>query len=108
MALIWAWLSDGPCRGARWPFIYIGAISTVSQNVLFYLTIDLCMEALTSICHAQLIVSSLMMKMPFYTNIKSRMIVYWLSNIGVGFQFFTNCLNITSNSNKRMAQVLSS
>lgn len=29
MAFIWAILSDGPCRGARWPFIYIGAICTV-------------------------------------------------------------------------------
>lgn len=30
MALVWAWVSDGPCRGARWPFIYIGAVTTVS------------------------------------------------------------------------------
>lgn len=29
MALVWAWLSDGPFRGARWPFIYAGAIITV-------------------------------------------------------------------------------
>jgi ACS family pantothenate transporter-like MFS transporter len=31
MALIWGWLSDGPCRGARWPFIYAGAVITVSK-----------------------------------------------------------------------------
>lgn len=24
-----------------------------------------------------------MMQMPFYTNIKGRMVIYWLSNIGV-------------------------
>lgn len=34
MALIWGWLSDGPCRGARWPFIYIGAVINVSQERL--------------------------------------------------------------------------
>jgi hypothetical protein len=30
MALSWAWLSDGPLKGARWPFIYAGAVITVS------------------------------------------------------------------------------
>ena len=30
VAFTWAWISDGPFRGARWPFIYIGAILTVS------------------------------------------------------------------------------
>jgi hypothetical protein len=30
MAFVWGWLSDGPCRGARWPFIYFGALLTVS------------------------------------------------------------------------------
>lgn len=35
MALIWGWLSDGPCRGARWPFIYIGAFTTVSHEKLY-------------------------------------------------------------------------
>jgi ACS family pantothenate transporter-like MFS transporter len=32
VAITWAWLSDGPCRGARWPFIYIGAALTVSSQ----------------------------------------------------------------------------
>jgi MFS transporter, ACS family, pantothenate transporter len=32
MALVWAWLSDGLFRGARWPFIYIGAVITVSSK----------------------------------------------------------------------------
>ncbi|KAJ5383467.1 hypothetical protein N7517_001378 [Penicillium concentricum] len=59
MSLAWAWLSDGPCRGARWPFIYVGAVST-------------------------LIFASLMMKMPFYTDLNSRTVIYWLSNIGGG------------------------
>jgi D-alanyl-lipoteichoic acid acyltransferase DltB (MBOAT superfamily) len=40
MALTWAWLSDGLCRGARWPFVYIGAVITVilrlSQLWKFY------------------------------------------------------------------------
>ncbi|KAK4238361.1 major facilitator superfamily domain-containing protein [Achaetomium macrosporum] len=59
MALIWGWLSDGPCRGARWPFIYAGAVIV-------------------------LVFSTLMLKMPLYTNIRGRMIVYWLSHIGNG------------------------
>lgn len=32
MALIWGWLSDGPCRGRRWPFIYAGVIINVSYS----------------------------------------------------------------------------
>lgn len=32
MALIWGWLSDGPCRGARWPFIYAGVVLNVSSR----------------------------------------------------------------------------
>ncbi|KAJ5518609.1 Major facilitator superfamily domain general substrate transporter [Penicillium expansum] len=67
MGLIWGWLSDGPCRGARWPFIYIGAVIT-----------------LTITTTAQLLFTVLMMKLPFYTNLKGRMAVYWLSNIGMG------------------------
>lgn len=31
IALIWGWLSDGPLKGARWPFIYIGAVITVNR-----------------------------------------------------------------------------
>jgi hypothetical protein len=30
MALFWGWLSDGPLKGLRWPFIYAGAIIAVS------------------------------------------------------------------------------
>ncbi|KAH8659763.1 allantoate permease [Xylariales sp. PMI_506] len=59
MGLIWAWLSDGPCRGSRWPFIQIGAV----VSLLFCI---------------------LMLKMPLYSNIHGRMVVYWLSNIGSG------------------------
>ncbi|KAE8151429.1 major facilitator superfamily domain-containing protein [Aspergillus avenaceus] len=59
VALIWGWLSDGPCRGARWPFIYAGAVIT-------------------------LIFSVLLRQMPLYDNIKGRKVVYWLGNIGCG------------------------
>jgi sugar phosphate permease len=34
MALIWAWLSDGPFKGRRWPFIYAGAVIAVSLQRL--------------------------------------------------------------------------
>lgn len=30
--LTFAWLSDGPFKGRRWPFIYIGAIMMVSRQ----------------------------------------------------------------------------
>ncbi|CAH0047635.1 unnamed protein product [Clonostachys solani] len=59
MALIWAWLSDGPCKGRRWPFIYAGAV------IAFVLNITL-------------------LEMPLYSNIKGRMALYWLSNVGNG------------------------
>ncbi|OQE24638.1 hypothetical protein PENSTE_c007G09645 [Penicillium steckii] len=59
MGLIWAWVSDGPCRGARWPFIYIGAVIT-------------------------LIISTLLLKIPLYSGMKGREAVYWLSKLGEG------------------------
>jgi len=58
MAMTWAWLSDGVLKGRRWPFIYLGAIIT-------------------------LVFSVLLRQMPLYSDIESRKIVYWLSNIGV-------------------------
>ncbi|RAK89335.1 allantoate permease [Aspergillus costaricaensis CBS 115574] len=59
VCFIWGLLSDGPCRGSRWPFIHIGAVITLVMCVL-------------------------LRQMPLYTNIPGRMAVYWLSNIGVG------------------------
>ncbi|KAJ5897029.1 uncharacterized protein N7473_006428 [Penicillium subrubescens] len=59
MAFIWGWLSDGPCRGARWPFVYAGAVITI-------------------------VFCALLRQMPLYSNIEGRKIVYWLSNIGLG------------------------
>lgn len=29
MAFLWGWLSDGPFRGRRYPFIYAGAVINV-------------------------------------------------------------------------------
>lgn len=34
MSLSWAWLSDGPFRGRRWPFIFLGAALNVSSLTL--------------------------------------------------------------------------
>ncbi|KAJ5691231.1 allantoate permease [Penicillium malachiteum] len=59
MAFIWGWLSDGPFRGSRWPFIYIGAVITILFDVL-------------------------LRQMPLYSNIPGRTAVYWLSFIGTG------------------------
>ncbi|KAI1855632.1 hypothetical protein JX265_006035 [Neoarthrinium moseri] len=59
MALVWGWLSDGPFKGLRWPFIYAGAIISLIFIVL-------------------------LRQMPLYENVNDRKIVYWLSNIGMG------------------------
>ncbi|KAF5569534.1 transporter [Fusarium phyllophilum] len=59
MALTWGWLSDGPLQGARWPFIYVGAILIIVFNIL-------------------------LLNMPLYSNVDGRKVVYWLSNIGHG------------------------
>ncbi|KAN0095227.1 MFS general substrate transporter [Hyaloscypha variabilis] len=59
MAFVWGWLSDGPCRGARWPFIYFGAVLTLIFTVL-------------------------MRQLPLYEHIYQRKVVYWLSQIGFG------------------------
>ncbi|KAF4460158.1 MFS general substrate transporter [Fusarium albosuccineum] len=59
VALFWGWLSDGPCKGARWPFIYAGAIITMAFNIP-------------------------LLKMSLYGNITGRMIIYWFANIGGG------------------------
>ncbi|SCV47298.1 related to transporter protein [Fusarium fujikuroi] len=59
MALAWGWLSDGPLQGARWPFIYAGAILIIIFNIL-------------------------LLNMPLYSNVDGRKVVYWLSKIGHG------------------------
>ncbi|KAF4495287.1 transporter [Fusarium agapanthi] len=59
MALAWGWLSDGPLQGARWPFIYSGAILIIIFNII-------------------------LLKMPLYSNVDGRKVVYWLGNIGHG------------------------
>ncbi|TVY58480.1 Pantothenate transporter liz1 [Lachnellula cervina] len=58
MAFVWGWLSDA-FRGARWPFIYLGAVIT-------------------------LIFAVLLRQMPLYENIYQRKVVFWLSMIGQG------------------------
>ncbi|SPB53570.1 unnamed protein product [Aspergillus niger] len=34
VCFVWGLLSDGPCRGSRWPFIHIGAVITVGAGPL--------------------------------------------------------------------------
>ncbi|KAK4155281.1 allantoate permease [Chaetomidium leptoderma] len=59
MAATWGWMSDGICRGARWPFIYAGTVLMGTFAIVLKL-------------------------MPLYENITGRMIVYWFSYIGAG------------------------
>ncbi|WVF67012.1 hypothetical protein IAT40_001755 [Kwoniella sp. CBS 6097] len=58
-ALAYAWLSDGPFRGRRWPFIYLnGAIAVVIGIIL--------------------------VKLDLYANIKKTMVLYWFQDFGSG------------------------
>ncbi|BEJ17171.1 hypothetical protein CspHIS471_0605720 [Cutaneotrichosporon sp. HIS471] len=59
MALTFAWLSDGPFRGRRWPFIYIGS--------LIGLPISISLRTI-----------------PLYKDIKGHFALYWLCQIGQG------------------------
>ncbi|EWY89142.1 hypothetical protein FOYG_10078 [Fusarium oxysporum NRRL 32931] len=59
MALFWGWLSDGPMKGLRWPFIYAGAIIAMAFNIA-------------------------LLKVPLYGNNRDRTLVYWFANIGNG------------------------
>ncbi|KAG5746967.1 hypothetical protein H9Q70_010338 [Fusarium xylarioides] len=59
MALFWGWLSDGPMKGLRWPFIYAGAIIAMAFNIA-------------------------LLKIPLYGNNRDRTLVYWFANIGNG------------------------
>ncbi len=59
MSLTFAWLSDGPFRGRRWPFIYIGS--------LIGLPISISLRTI-----------------PLYKNIKGHFALYWLCQIGQG------------------------
>ena len=83
MAFVWGWLSDGPFRGARYPFIYFGCVLTVRFVHLhspdYWLTIPA----------MQLIFTVLMRQMPLYEHIYSRKVVYWLSQIGVSLPYST-------------------
>ncbi|OAA61261.1 allantoate permease [Niveomyces insectorum RCEF 264] len=58
VAFGWALVSDA-FRGSRWPFIHLGALLTILFTALMY-------------------------KLPLYSNIHGRMVVYWFSNIGGG------------------------
>ena len=82
MAFLWGWLSDGPFRGARWPFIQAGAVITVGRSV-HTPKHDCTKKANLHVLLSQLLFSILLLKMPLYTNIYGRTVVYWLSNIGV-------------------------
>lgn len=41
MSLAWAWLDDGPLRARRYPFIYLGAVISVSRITFSHLTLFL-------------------------------------------------------------------
>ena len=84
MAFVWGWLSDGPFRGARYPFIYFGCVLTVRFKPLRFL--KLLADKASAM---QLIFTVLMRQMPLYEHIYSRKVVYWLSQIGVSLPYST-------------------
>lgn len=59
MSLAYAWLSDGPLRGRRWPFMYVGAFITLSTAIPLRV-------------------------LPLYKDIKGHFALYWLYNLGQG------------------------
>jgi ACS family pantothenate transporter-like MFS transporter len=98
MAFVWGWLSDGPFRGARYPFIYFGAVLTVRLKSLRSLRLLADNASAT-----QLIFTVLMRQMPLYEHIYSRKVVYWLSQIGVSLPSLTqNCHLILFSSSVRV------
>ncbi|WOO80406.1 Pantothenate transporter liz1 [Vanrija pseudolonga] len=57
--LVFAWLSDGPFKGRRWPFIYIGAFITLAWVIS-------------------------LRQIPLYGSIKTHYALYWLLQSGGG------------------------
>lgn len=76
-ALAMAWLSDGFARGRRWPFIYIGAVITVSQTQH---DLKLGTDSYTGF---QLAVTIPLRVIPVYHVDKARFALYYLQNVGV-------------------------
>lgn len=58
VSLVYAWLSDGPLRGRRWPFIYVGAASALAIAIPLRV-------------------------LPLYNNIPGHFALYYLVSIGV-------------------------
>ncbi|KAL1412032.1 hypothetical protein Q8F55_003029 [Vanrija albida] len=58
-SLGYAWLSDGPFRGRRWPFIYAGVIITTPIAIALRV-------------------------LPLYDNIKAHFGLYWVQSVGQG------------------------
>ncbi|WVQ82939.1 hypothetical protein IAT38_005075 [Cryptococcus sp. DSM 104549] len=59
VAASWAWISDGPLRGRRWPFFYAGAIISI-------------------------IIAAIARDFPLYKNPTHTLVFYWFSSIGQG------------------------
>ncbi|KAF7292071.1 MFS general substrate transporter [Mycena indigotica] len=58
-ALVFAWLSDGPLKGARWPFVLFGGVYGLIMDIVW-------------------------LKMPLYTNINGHFAYFWLIMLGSG------------------------
>jgi sugar phosphate permease len=59
VALAYAWLSDGLFRGRRWPFIYLGAVITITF-------------------------AAVIRNRDLYSNIKGTIVLYWFAGVGEG------------------------
>lgn len=62
VALAYAWLSDGLFRGRRWPFIYLGAVITITF-------------------------AAVIRNRDLYSNIKGTIVLYWFAGVGVSPHF---------------------
>ncbi|KAK4699017.1 MFS transporter, ACS family, pantothenate transporter, partial [Phenoliferia sp. Uapishka_3] len=80
-ALVFAWVSDGPLKGRRWPLIPVGAIITVSadSSSRFLESSSLNIDPLF-----QIIIASLLIKLPLYGHDTAHFVLYYLIQLGSG------------------------
>lgn len=93
MALIWAWVSDGPLNGRRWPFIYLGAFITVSSRVTIYQRLFYVIHSLLMTRTFQTAISLSLRQMSLYDNIDAHFALYWLYMVGVSNRYTRLCIS---------------
>lgn len=81
-ALVFAWISDGPLKGRRWPLIPVGAVITVR-----FLDFPSTLQPTKSV--HQIIIAAILLKLPLYGHNKAHFALYYLIQLGGGCGAFT-------------------